>query len=80
MIIARDAALQDVLVSERTQSPTLTIDRPDPGEYHVAIESVDAEGVIGTYEPQIVVVKEPTSEEEKTIPWWLLLIPVIVLL
>jgi hypothetical protein len=71
--VARDEAFEQIVHEAKVDSPSWLLPRPEPGRYRVRVKAIDGEGFEGPYgSPQEV-------EVERNL-WWLLLIPLVLLL
>jgi len=47
--LARDAAFGDLLIERRLAQPEIELPRPAPGEYHVRLRAIEADGYVGPW-------------------------------
>ncbi len=73
--MAKDEAFKELLIDKHTSEPTLTIERPEGGEYFIRVSTAYPDGFVGPFgKPQIIDV--PGSGYY----WWLLtLLPLALL-
>lgn len=70
--LARDPGFEPLLTEATTEAPSITLDRPGPGRYHLRVRSLDADGQAGPW--------GATQLIEVPGPRWLWLIPLALLL
>lgn len=67
---AADAEFKQVLLDQVTAAAELGVPTPAPGQYHLRVRTIDADGFVGHFgAPQQVQVPEPPHR------WWPLLLP-----
>jgi hypothetical protein len=71
--VSRDAQFAAVLHDARVDSPSWLLPQPEPGRYFVRVRSIDAEGFEGPF-------GTPQQVEVPHSLWWLLLLPLVLLL
>lgn len=71
--VARDAAFAQIVVDETTDRHEFLLADPEPGEYHVRVRAIAADGRSGPF-GAAQVVEVPRSL------WWLWLLPLLLLL
>jgi hypothetical protein len=72
--VARDAAFSQLLVNETTPKAQWLFNRPEGGTYYVRVSTISSAGVAGPFSDTQVI------EVPSTRPWWLWLLPALVLL
>ena len=71
--VSRDPRFTPMLHDERVEQPSWLLPKPEPGRYFVRVRSIDGEGFEGPF----------GSPQEVDVPrslWWLLLLPLVLLL
>jgi hypothetical protein len=71
--VSRDAQFTPVLHDARVDSPSWLLPQPEPGRYFVRVRAIDVEGFEGPY-------GTPQQVEVSRSLWWLLLLPLVLLL
>jgi hypothetical protein len=65
--MAKDELFSEILIDKHTSAPTLTIGRPEGGEYFIRVRTAYPDGFVGPFgKPQVIDV--PSSG----LYWWLL--------
>ncbi len=72
--VSRDAAFGQVLLDETTDQTSWLLPPPGPGTYHVRVQALSAGGVAGPFGPTQVL------DVPREWPFWLLLLPLLLLL
>ena len=71
--VARDETFAQIVHDENVDRPTWLLPRPEPGRYRVRVKGIDSEGFEGPY-------GSPQELEVARNLWWLLLLPLVLLL
>ncbi|MEK8030892.1 FecR domain-containing protein [Ideonella sp. DXS29W] len=71
--VSRDPSFAAVLHDERVEQPSWLLPKPEPGRYLVRVRSIDAEGFEGPF-------GTPQEIEVQRSLWWLMLLPLVLLL
>lgn len=71
--VSPDATFASTLYDERVDQPSWLLPKPEPGRYHVRVRSIDAEGFEGPF-------GTPQEVEVPHSLWWLMLLPLVLLL
>lgn len=71
--VSRDEKFAATLYDERIDQPGWLLPQPEPGRYYVRVRSIDAEGFEGPF-------GTPQEVEVPHSLWWLMLLPLVLLL